>query len=275
MKNFRIVLASAFVLLFAQVALPQSLSTTTLNVEGMTCGSCATAVKLVLEDTTGVVAAKVSYERKEAVVTYDARQTNPQKIAEAVRAKLPYSVTPAETKRTATTTPAQPAPPLAAYRTEELRTAFNSAQDAVRVVALLSPTCGACQHGQRTVESVFTKFPADRRLQGFVVWLPMLKNDDASSAALQARTFTDARVLQRWDGSRKSGDLFATTLKLNRTAWDIYLVYAPGVTWTGESAPQPTFWMHQLRADSGADQKACLNPAALIAKVRELLARKA
>lgn len=68
-------------------------ATTTLHVEGMTCGGCATAVKLVLQKTPGVISAKVSYEEKRAVVSYDASKTTPAKIAAAVADALSYKVT--------------------------------------------------------------------------------------------------------------------------------------------------------------------------------------
>lgn len=69
-------------------------ATALLHVEGMTCGSCATAVKLVLQKLPGVSAARVSYEQKQALVSYDPRKTNPSRIASGVRAQLPYAVTP-------------------------------------------------------------------------------------------------------------------------------------------------------------------------------------
>ena len=31
-----------------------------------------------------------------------------------------------------------------------------------------------------------------------------------------------------------------------QVAWDVYLVYKPGVKWEGPRPPRPTFWMHQL-----------------------------
>lgn len=65
-----------------------------LHVEGMTCGSCATAVKLVLQKIPGVSTARVSYEQKQAIVTYDPAKTSPAKIAAGVRGQLPYVVTP-------------------------------------------------------------------------------------------------------------------------------------------------------------------------------------
>lgn len=62
--------------------------TATLHVEGMTCGSCATAVKHVLKKVDGVTDASVSYEEKQAVVTYDPKAVTPEQIARAVGEKL-------------------------------------------------------------------------------------------------------------------------------------------------------------------------------------------
>ena len=296
MKTFAGILAIAAVGVFGvlpcwsiggtAVAAPQP-ATTTLHIEGMTCGSCATAVKLVLQKTPGVTTSKVSYEEKQAVVTYDPAKTTPAKIAAAVADSLTYKVTVADASaRMATPAPAiatssSAAPngtvasskPIAlpSYQLDALRTAFNNASNQVRVVSLLSPTCGECQKGQRVVQSVFTKYPNDARLRGFVVWLPMLASDSESAAGAQAGSFVDARVAQQWDGERRSGKTVAKTLRLKGNAWDVYLLYAPGVTWTGEAPPAPTFWMHQLRAETGADQRVCLNPAVFLGKVASLL----
>ena len=62
---------------------------TTLHIEGMTCGACATAVKQVLRKVDGVKDARVSLEEKSAVVTYDAAKVTPEKIARAVEDSLP------------------------------------------------------------------------------------------------------------------------------------------------------------------------------------------
>lgn len=275
------------VLLLA-VATATQAATTTLHIEGMTCGGCETAVRLVLQKTPGVTSAKVSYEEKRAVVTYDAAKITPVKIAAAVADALSYKVTVADAgtapaaSSTATASCAVPkgnapsAKPIAltAYRANDLRAEFNRTSDQVRVVALLSPTCGACQDGQRIVETVFSKYPNDARLRGFVLWLPMLPTDSEQAAGAQAASFVDSRVAQQWDGARASGALLAKTLGLKGTAWDVYLLYAPGVRWTGDQPPAPTFWMHQLRAETGADQRVCLNPGVFVGKVASLLATK-
>ena len=270
----------------ANAASAQAKATTTLHIDGMTCGGCETAVKMVLKKTPGVLSSTVSYEEKRAIVTYEPAKTTPAKIARAIATALSYKVTVADAKPSAaapvaaasascaapSTKPASGnAVALSAYKPEALRAAFNGASDRVRVVALLSPTCGPCQKGQGVVQSVFAKYPNDERLRGFVVWLPMLPSDSERAAGAQAASFVDARVAQQWDGTRASGNLLAKTLKLKSDAWDVYLLYAPGVQWTGDTPPAPTFWMHQLRAETGADQKVCLNPAVFAGKVAALL----
>ncbi len=55
-----------------------------IAVEGMNCGKCAAGIKAMLKRTAGVVAAEVSYEKKEAAVDYDPDKTTPEKIAEAI-----------------------------------------------------------------------------------------------------------------------------------------------------------------------------------------------
>ena len=57
---------------------------TTLAIKGMTCGGCVGAVKIQLKRTEGVSTFDVSYEKAEAVVTYDPSKTEPKKIAESV-----------------------------------------------------------------------------------------------------------------------------------------------------------------------------------------------
>ena len=85
MKNLLLI---AVVLTFALSASAAE-KLTTLRIEGMTCGSCATAVKHVLKNVDGVKKAHVSYAEKNAVVTYDAAKVTPEKIARAVTEKLP------------------------------------------------------------------------------------------------------------------------------------------------------------------------------------------
>ncbi|HUP58736.1 MAG TPA: hypothetical protein VM598_14855 [Bdellovibrionota bacterium] len=159
------------------------------------------------------------------------------------------------------------AEPMSALGADSLREAFNRESDSVRVVSLLSPVCGDCQAGHKVMASVFRKEKA-KSLRGFMVWLPMVEGDSAEAASTQASRLADSRVVvQGWDGGKEIGELFRSTLKLTRTAWDVYLIYPPGVKWEGKEPPAPSYWMHQLERDSGADPKLCLNAPAFARKL--------
>lgn len=156
----------------------------------------------------------------------------------------------------------------------QLKAEFNKAADSLRLVSILSPTCHLCQAGHGVIREIFSESTANK-LMGFLVWLPMKGKDTPASASAQSTTWHDERVqLQGWDDGRAIGEQFAKTLKLRSTAWDVYLVYAPGVRWEGDIPPTPSFWMHQLRSESGADQKQCLNAGRLKAQVRKMLAER-
>jgi periplasmic mercuric ion binding protein len=57
--------------------------TVTLLVSGMTCAACPITVKKALSKVDGVGAIEVSYEKKEAVVTYDDAKTNVEALTKA------------------------------------------------------------------------------------------------------------------------------------------------------------------------------------------------
>jgi len=153
---------------------------------------------------------------------------------------------------------------------EVLREQFNAAPDAVRVITLVSPTCLVCQYGAGVVRTMFELTPAPA-LKGFAVWVPMMSADNFEAAQRQAAGFADGRVVHLWDGERKVGDTFTKTLGLEGTAWDVYLLYAPGVHWDGSLPPAPTFWMHQLPSATGADADGLLAPRVFAERARTLL----
>ncbi len=121
------------------------------------------------------------------------------------------------------------------------------------------------------VGRILEKFPSPR-LQALLVWEPMRDGDNPTTAAERAKSVQDVRIWQGWDSSRNVGKLFGATLNLNQTAWDVYLIYKPGITWEGQQPPHPTFWMHQL---DGADPSLllCVNPSRLSTEVGSLLGK--
>lgn len=67
------------------VASVPATSVVTLNITGMTCGGCAIAARKVLTRLDGVSKADVSYEKGNAVVTYDPAKTDAQKMIAAIK----------------------------------------------------------------------------------------------------------------------------------------------------------------------------------------------
>ncbi len=59
--------------------------TVTLSVPGMTCATCPITVKKALTQVHGVIDVKVTYEPKEAVVTYDDNKTSLEALTDATR----------------------------------------------------------------------------------------------------------------------------------------------------------------------------------------------
>ncbi|NBA95204.1 mercury resistance system periplasmic binding protein MerP [Pseudomonas sp. R5(2019)] len=67
--------------------------TVTLSVPGMTCAACPITVKTALTKVEGVTKAEVSFENREATVTFDDVKTNAQALTKATEdAGYPSSV---------------------------------------------------------------------------------------------------------------------------------------------------------------------------------------
>ena len=80
MKNLLPVVA-----LIAAFATPAwaATQTVTLAVPGMTCAACPLTVKQALNKVKGVSKAEVSYEKRQAVVSFDDTKTNAQALTKA------------------------------------------------------------------------------------------------------------------------------------------------------------------------------------------------
>jgi periplasmic mercuric ion binding protein len=57
--------------------------TVTLSVPGMTCAACPITIKKALTEVDGVTEAEVSFDKKEAVVTFDDAKTDVSTLIEA------------------------------------------------------------------------------------------------------------------------------------------------------------------------------------------------
>jgi copper chaperone CopZ len=91
------VVTLAAVLLFGGVALAKDV-TAEIKVKGMTCGSCAVAVKQALTKTKGVKSADVSVERALAAVVYNDAQVTERELRQAIDKTGFRSESPAKEK---------------------------------------------------------------------------------------------------------------------------------------------------------------------------------
>lgn len=101
-----------------------------------------------------------------------------------------------------------------------------------------------------------------------------MSGDNQEAAESASEAFRDCQVEHGWDAEQRVSMLFAKVLNLDSLAWDVYLLYGPGVTWTGQRPPDPTFWMHQLPAHSGAHDDLLLHPGRLAKQLSLLLGRE-
>lgn len=119
-------------------------------------------------------------------------------------------------------------------------------------------------------ESVFEGI-ATERLKGYAVWEPILRTDDERSARKATTILPDTRVHHYWIGDQAVGEMFQAPLALVvEPAWDVYLVYPPGIEWTTARPPKPAYFMHQL-GSLPADRR--LNGETLARKLRQVLAK--
>ncbi len=139
---------------------------------------------------------------------------------------------------------------LAAF--SDLRTAFERDTGKVRLVTLLSPSCGYCIKGYRYVRKILEEVP-DPRLRVYVAWEPMLSGDTRELAEKMAKKATDPRfVFQAWDGDRLTGDAWTAAMlagddRFHSTgpAWDVYFLYTGDAVWAGDAPSVPSYWQHQ------------------------------
>jgi hypothetical protein len=156
-------------------------------------------------------------------------------------------------------------------RAVALRAAFNADAADTRVLALVSPTCGSCLLGATTLEKdVFAKI-SSTRLRGFIIWVPKLGAHQHDVAGATP-TVPDPRATHYWDGTGYLVHAYPAVLGLGADAWDVYLIYSPGVRWTGTTPPKPSYWMQQLtHASEPHGAGAWLNGPTFAAHVRTAL----
>ncbi len=99
-------------------------------------------------------------------------------------------------------------------------------------------------------DNVLAKLDNDN-LRVYVVWTPVLREDNRTAAGQSVAYITDTRAVHFWDEDKSLGLSFGKLVTLPRQrelAWDVYFVFGKDAEWT-ESPPTPADWMHQLGVD--------------------------
>jgi|GEM_PF-392367 len=126
----------------------------------------------------------------------------------------------------------------------ELRSAFNRDQEKLRLVVLLSPTCGSCLNSAHIVEKYLLDAVHGDSLRVYVVWGTVL-GDEKEENAREATVFmADPRVTHYWTGAQQVASLFGRSVKLPETerGWDTFQLFPPGATWD-DAPPSPArYW---------------------------------
>jgi hypothetical protein len=128
--------------------------------------------------------------------------------------------------------------------TDSVRTAFNADAGKVRVLMVVSPTCGACLKGASEVSEEVAKISRGGDVPVYVLWVPRLggREQDVPAAT---RVVATPWARQYWDGEDLSGVAYKQVLSWRDNAWDVYMLYGRGVRWSGDLPPTPDYFMDQ------------------------------
>jgi hypothetical protein len=146
-----------------------------------------------------------------------------------------------------------------------LKAAFNADVGKVRVLMLVSPTCGACLNGASEVSEQLVNLEHGKNAAIYVVWVPRLNGLERNVPAA-TRVVAASWAQQYWDGSDVLGRQYEQVLGWNDNAWDVYMIYGPKTQWNGNLPPTPEFFMHQTE-----EKGPRLYPPTFGSKVEQLL----
>jgi hypothetical protein len=125
----------------------------------------------------------------------------------------------------------------------------------------------------RVVQRYVLQSLADPSLTVFVVWEKIGAHDSPEAARKATMLLPDPRVHFFWsDEQRVAGKAFQGVVAIQGTpAWDVFLVYGPGKTWSGETPPAPDYFMHNQPSHSELPKDRLLNGNRLAERVKVLL----
>jgi len=125
----------------------------------------------------------------------------------------------------------------------ELRQRFDHDAGRVRLVVLLSPTCGNCMRMARMIQRYLLEEVKDPRLAVYVVWGPMQEADKPEVAKQMLVHAPDSRAVHYWTPTADLAKQFSKPLNTEMAAWDVIFFFGPDARWT--VPPKPADYAHQ------------------------------
>ena len=125
-----------------------------------------------------------------------------------------------------------------------VKAAFNADAGKVRVLMVVSPTCGACLEGASEVSQQVAEMDRGKEIPLYVLWVPRRGGREKDVPAA-TRVIADASAHEFWDGNNLLGEQYKQVLGWRGNAWDVYMVYGPKAQWNTDLPPTPDFFMHQ------------------------------
>jgi hypothetical protein len=123
----------------------------------------------------------------------------------------------------------------------------------------------------RVVQKYVLDTIPDDRLRVYVVWGPMLGEENEGDAKEATVHLPDSRVTHFWTPAHAVAEAMAGPVGLaGGRAWDTYQLFAPDARW-GETPPVPVYFMH---VGKPLPPERRLNGETLAEKIREVLAAK-
>jgi hypothetical protein len=130
----------------------------------------------------------------------------------------------------------------------ELKLDFSQAVDQVRLVFIVGPTWGVCLRGLADLNRDLLDRNTNPHLRTLIAHVPTL-GAKAEHVPEAAAVVTGGNATHYWEDSGIVGRLFEKPLGIDGIyAWDVWLIYKPGVQWQDRYPPKPDFAMHQLSA---------------------------
>jgi hypothetical protein len=119
---------------------------------------------------------------------------------------------------------------------QPLRMDFESAAGKVRLVAIVSPTCGDCLDAADVIDTRIVPRVSADDLAVFLVWVSVNPPDVGPRVATMAEQYSDAQFTNYFDNTGRLARAIGRGLGLEpgRSAWDVYFIYGREATWDPE-----------------------------------------